>query len=175
MTVQDFFDSAINWLREEQRLRTDVLAGNHLDDSTGSARLDGFFARGDGAMRWAVRGLWVTMVGTIVAMMNLPGFTPEMQQLFWRAGIGIVCIGCGFWVVADIVRRRNRSRALVELRAGTAAPTSESIAALHESAGGAETWCVTESPLDPDVLAAAKKQGVRCFVLEGSRFRDATA
>jgi hypothetical protein len=38
MTVQEFFDRSINWLREEQQLRTDVLGGSHLDDTTGSAR-----------------------------------------------------------------------------------------------------------------------------------------
>lgn len=175
MTVQEFFDRAINWLREEQQLRTDVLAGSHLDDTTGSARLDGFFARSNEAMRWAVRGLWVMMIGTIVSMVNLPGFTADTQKVFWWLGVGLVCVGVGCWAVAEIVRRRQRIRASVELRAGMAAPTRESISALAESAGGAETWCVTESPLDPDVLAAAKKRGIRCFVLDGSRFRDATA
>ena len=175
MTVQEFFDRAINWLREEQHLRTDVLAGSHLDDTTGSARLDAFFARSNDATRWALRGLWVTMIGTIVSMMNLPGFTPETQTLFWRIGIGIVCVGVGFWVVAEIVRRRQRTPAKVELRAVAAAPTSESIAALAEAGGGVETWCVTESPLDAEALAVAKKRGIRCFVLDGSRFRDATA
>jgi hypothetical protein len=175
MTVQEFFDRSINWLREEQQLRTDVLGGSHLDDTTGSARLEGFFGRGNAGMRWFMRGLWVVMIGTIVSMMNLPGFTADTQKLFWRIGIGIVCVGVGFWGVAEVLRRRQRTRAKVELRAVTAAPTSESITALAESAAGAEAWCVSESPLDPDVLAAAKKRGIRCFVLDGSRFRDATA
>lgn len=172
MTAQEFQDRAIEWLRGEHQLRTAVVAGVRLD---GVQRVRGFFARGTGASRWGLIGLWIVTFGVIVGMANLPGFDAGARAMTQKAGYAVVGLGCACWVWAEITRRREREAAIIDLRALTAEPpTPDTIASLHDDARGAIAWLLSEGELDDKTLAAASKRGVRCFVLDGARFKEAT-
>jgi hypothetical protein len=173
VSTRDFYDRAIDWLRAEQQLSTDVTGGAQLE-AAGSTRVHGFVGHWKAAARWAMAGLWAVTLGLILMMANLPGFTGQTRATFERAGSFVVGGGVICFAVAEVGRRRHRTRAVVELRDVASGPaTSDAIAALHDEARGATAWVVAEGGVAPDALALASKRGDRCFEPAGKRFREA--
>lgn len=173
MTTREFYDRAIEWLREEQNLRTDVISGSQLDETGGTARLRGFVARASAAARWAMAGLWVLTLGIVLSMANLPGMTPQTRGTLQSVGSVVMVAGGACFAVAEVVRRRNRTRAVVEVRAAAAGPvTGRAIESLHEEARGGTALLVSEAAVAPEALVVAAARGVTCWELDGNRFRE---
>jgi hypothetical protein len=175
MSASKFHDRAIQWLRNERHLDTEARMGTHLiQDASGGARVEGCFAPPSSAGKWAFGGLCVLALGSVLIMLNSPGISSAMVKATDYLGFLALVVGAGCLVAAEVKRRRNRTPALIELRAKTAArPTADSIAALREKAGGV-AWLVAERRLSREVLDAAARHGVRCFVLERGRFHEAS-
>jgi hypothetical protein len=174
MSASKFHDRAIQWLRNERHLDTEVRMGTHLiQDASGGARVEGCFAPPSSAGKWAFGGLCVLALGSVLIMLNSPGISSAMVKATDYVGFVALVVGVGCLVTAEVERRRNRTPVVVELRAKTAArPTADSVAALREKAGGV-AWLVTERRPSREVLDAAAERGVRCFVLERGRFHEA--
>lgn len=173
MTTREFYDRAIDWLRAEQHLRTDVIAGSHLDESTGTARLRGFVAQASAAARWAMVGLWMLTLGIVLAMANLPGMSAGARGVLQGSGSVVIVSGGACFAIAEVVRRRNRTHAVVELRSEVAGPvTARTIESLHEQAGGGRAFLVCETGVAPDALVVAASRGVACWELDGATFRE---
>lgn len=176
MSTRQFFSDTVEWLRNEQQLRTEVAPTHKVEDERGIGRIEGFFVFASSASSWAMRGLWALSLGAILAMTTLPGMTRPTQAAIQGTGwagqaSGATCLG-----IAEAIRRRHRKRALVELRAAEAGPvTPGDVARLGDDARGAEAMLVTETRLDFETLARAKERGVRCVFAEGGRYREATA
>lgn len=173
MTSADFHARAVAWLRTSQNLSTTVRPGERLEEGpAGGAHVSGFVTRSSSAGRWAFGGLCALALGTVLTMFNLPGVSEETRSTIWRAGHASQAVSAGCFVVAEIERRRNRTRVVVELRATGDPATLDSVIALHGAAKGTTAWLVTERELPPDVRAAAAGHGVRCFVPRGNEFRE---
>jgi hypothetical protein len=113
-------------------------------------------------------------LGGALAMTNLPGFTPATRMTVERVGYGGAASGAACLALAEVTRRRQRTRAVVELRSAQAGPvTADAIASLHDDASGASAWVVAEDGVGPEAFAIAYARGVRCFVLDGERFHEA--
>lgn len=174
MSASKFHDRAIQWLRNERYLDTEIRMGTHLmQDASGAARVEGCFAPPSSAGKWAFGGLCVLALGSVLIMLDSPGISSAMVKATDYLGFAALVVGVGCLVAAEVGRRRNRTPALIELRAKTAArPTAESIAALRETSEGV-VWLVAERRLSREALDAAADRGVRCFVLERGRFLEA--
>lgn len=176
MTARQFCAQAVEWLRNEQALHTETMPTYKVEDEHGVGRLHGFFAQASTAGRWAMAGLWAIALGAIVAMTTLPGMARPTQTAIQGTGYAGQAAGVAFLATAEVNRRRNRKRAIVEVRAAEAGrATAAEIARLREDARGAEAWLVAEAGVQPDALAVASERGVRCFVIDGGRFCEATA
>lgn len=175
MTTRQFFADAVEWLNTEHHLRSEVAPTHRIEDERGIGRIHGFFVAASTAGRWAIRGLWAIALGAILAMTALPGMARATQVAVQGTGYAGQAAGVACLAAAEANRRRHRRRAVVELRAAEAGPaTADDIAALGDDARGAEAWIVAEAGLDPNARARAKERGVRCFVGEGGRFREAS-
>lgn len=166
---------AITWLKAHRDLRSEVRPEDKLDvEPSGGIRFTGWFARPSTAGWWFYAALCALMLGTLLAMFNPPGTSKATHVAAERAGEG-ACIGAAACLaVAEVKRRRNRVRALVELRAAEAPPaTAASIAELAHASAGTSACLVSERPLALDVLVEAQERGVRCFVAEDRGFHDA--
>jgi hypothetical protein len=164
---------AIAWLRNEHQLRTDVLPNDRIEDARGVARVSGFFGRSSSATRWVLAALWTMTLGAVLAMTSLPGMTPRTVRFVQYSGYVLQVAGVASLVAAGVSRRRNRVRALIELRLDRASPaTPDTILGLHRAAHGAEAWLVSAAAVDTSTMACAREKGVRCFVDENKRFRE---
>lgn len=173
MSTRQFFADAVEWLRTEQQLRSEVAPSHRIEDERGIGRVHGFFVAASTAGRWAVRGLWAIAIGAMLAMTALPGTARATQATIQGAGYAGQAAGVACLAAAEANRRRHRRRAVVELRAAEAGPvTAGDIAALGDDARGAEAWLVTEAGFEPGARARARERGVRCFLGEGRRFRE---
>jgi len=169
-----FYTRAIGWLRDERSLDTEVRAGTQLEPQpSGGARIRGWFAPPSRAGSWAFAGLCVLALGSVLAMLNPPGLSPGARINVERVGHVAQGAGATCLLAAEMKRRRNRTPAIVELRAGATTPaTPESVVSLWEESQGSAAWIVSERSLSHAALAAASEHGVRCFVLRGGRFSE---
>jgi hypothetical protein len=171
MNGQSFHARAIKWLRIEQNLRTSTLPHDKLiEDASGGARIEGFFARRSTAGTWAFVGLCGAALGAILAMGRLPGAPAKIELALHWSGYAAQAAGLVCWLIAEVIRRRSRKRALVELRTASSVPTPASVEALRKASGEAETWIVAEARLPEDVVRRAAEHAVRCFSLQDGRF-----
>lgn len=176
MTARRFCAAAIGWLGERQSFRSAVLPSHKVEDERGVARLHGFFVRASSAGRWAITGLWALAIGAMLAMMTLPGMARATQAAVHGTGYAGQAVGATALAAAEVKRRRNRTRGIVELRAAeSGSTTAADVTALHAAANGAEAWLVAEAPVSAETREAARAAGVRCFVVEGGSFREVDA
>lgn len=173
MNAQQFQDRAVDWLRREQSFSTDVLPGHKIADAEGRLRVKGYFARPSSAGRWGIASLWTLSIGTILVMMNLPAIGSAANAAIQNFGVVVLAGGVLCVVVAEVLRRKHRTRATIELRpASGAATTPETVDGLHRAAEGTAAWLIAETMPSEDVRSRAAERGVRCFVPRGSQFRE---
>jgi hypothetical protein len=163
MSTTTFQWDAIQWLREEAGLATDVRPADRVEDPDAPLLIEGFLVRPSRAGAYAYAALWVLTLAILLAMLGMPGISAATEVLLNRAGdVGFV-VAAGLLLAAWIISRRNRSPALVQLHPIAAPVTVDAVGTLHQRAHGAATWLVSEQAPAPEVLAAATKLGVRCF------------
>lgn len=176
MSARRFCESAVEWLLSVMHVSTSVLASHKFEDEHGRARLNGFVVHASNAGRYAMAGLWTITIGAILAMTSLPGMGAGTRSAIQTTGHGAIALSGGLWAVALVVRRRNRTPALVELRAGGSGPVAQDvIEALRGDAGEDLAWIVVEDGVSPEALAVAQRLKVRCFAGGPGAIRELTA
>jgi hypothetical protein len=174
MKPSAFHIRAVQWLRASQGLSTTVLPGELLEQrSAGGARVPGYLNRPSRAAHWAYSGLCAFTLGAVLMMLSLPGQSPAASVAVDRVGYACHVAGVGCVILAEATRRRNRERAVIELRAKEQqAPTRGSVLALRSDARGAAAWLVAEADFSPEVTAEAAACGIRCFIDRDGRFSE---
>jgi hypothetical protein len=164
---------AIDRLRNEHGLRTEVMPTERIEDDEGVGRLTGYWARSSAFARWLWGALWALTLGTVLALTNLPGLSPHTSRGVRHVGNAVQGLGAACILVAEVSRRRGRTRAMVELHLDRArSVTSGAMRELHRAAAGAETWLVAHGELEADTLECARELGIRCFALEKHGLRE---
>jgi hypothetical protein len=170
-TTRTFHWDALHWLRDVARLATEVRPADRVEDPTAPLHIPGFFVRPSRAGTYAYTALWMLTLGIVLVMLGGPGLTAGTKAAANGMGQLVLLTSVGLLVLAFGTSRRNRERALVELRPAAAGPaTAQSVEALHREARGAIVWIVAEQAPEPAVLAAAAELGVRCLIPEGEGF-----
>ena len=165
--------SAIEWLRNEHGLRTEVMPTQRIEDEKGVGRLTGYWARSSAFSRWLWGALWALTLGTVLALTNLPGLSARTSTGVRHVGNVVQAVGVACIVIAEVSRRRGRTRAMVELHLDrTRSVTSDAVRELHRVAAGAETWLVAHGELEADTLDCARALGIRCFTLGKEGLRE---
>ena len=163
MSTTTFQWDALQWLREEAGLATEVRPADRIEDPDAPLLVQGFLVRPSRAGAYAYASLWVLTFAVLLAMLGMPGISVTTEALLNRAGMAGLGVAAALMLAAWITSRRNRSPALVQLHPSTAPVTSEEVTAFHARAQGATPWIVVEKAPAPEVLATARKLGVRCF------------
>jgi hypothetical protein len=168
MKTTPFHWNSIRWLRQEQRLETEVVPASPIEDVRAPLHVPGFFARSMLPRRFAFVGLWVLALGLVLAMTGTPALSIETRESLREIGRAWLLLGAVLELMAFVASRMFRERVLVELRPAAAGPaTAASLEALRGSARGAEVWVVCEQMPEPMALTVAGSLGIRWFVPQG--------
>ncbi len=176
MSTTTFQWDALQWLREEAGLATEVRPADRIEDPDAPLLVEGFVVHPSKAGAYAYGALWVVTCAVLLAMLRMPGMSETTEVLLNRVGQLGFGVAAAMLVLAWVVSRRHRSPALVQLHPPPAPPTVATITELHERARGATVWIVADRAPAPEVLDAAAERGVRCFVRgTGGRFEPVAA
>ncbi|MCR9163006.1 MAG: hypothetical protein ACE37F_14905 [Nannocystaceae bacterium] len=131
--------------------------------------------RRSSAGSWSFAGLCGLALGALLTMFNPPTVHAKTKTSIHRVGYAVNAGAIGCFAVGEVIRRRNRIRALVELRSATSPATPSSVEMLREDESAGEVWIVSERPCVGEVLVEAAHRGVRCFIEGPDGFEEVAA